>query len=478
MSNFLLGLVGAAVGSAFGMPALGFTVGAGLGSALGHHHGSAPPTAGPRLSDLKVQTSIYGVAIPRLYGTYRISGNMIWASELIERSDPNKTQYHYYANFALGLCGGPIAGFRRVWADGKLLLQPPQDAPPDALCMDYPQWLRFYPGDETQTADPLLEKYQGLGKVPGFRGLAYVVFEDFPLANFNNRLPNLTVEVVQTAAEVIRPEQILPVQPPFPLPLAADERVVDGRRIRTRTGKINNVRYRTQLVVNPPSAPEKNPRVAQLVPLAQIVMSVCQQAGLTADSLDTTGLSAFVRGFVLAGPTSARDALALLQRAYGFDVIESGDKLRCLPRGNPTPLAIPLEAVGAQEDGQVAQAGIVTTRTQSLDLPQNVTVLFTDPTADYAIATQTAQRIHTLATRAERVELPLALNPTEALSIAENLLQEAWEARSQFAFALSRQFVFLEPCDVIRINNCTLRITRIDYGSPGLLKVQAVLNRQ
>lgn len=471
MSNFLLGLVGAAVGSAFGMPALGFTVGAGLGSALGHHHASAPPIAGPRLSDLKVQTSTYGVAIPRLYGTYRISGNILWAAELIERSDPNKTQYYYFANFALGLCSGPIKGIRRLWADGKLLLQPAKDAPADALLMDYPKWLRFYPGDETQNPDSLLEKYQGIGKVPGFRSLAYLVFENFPLANFNNRLPTITVEVVQSAAVVVLPSA------PDP-PLSTDDReeeTIGGRWIRTRRGEKDGVHYRVRSVVKPP-APEKRVWIVQPVPLAEVVTCLCQQAGLIREVLDTTLLTAQVRGFVLAGPTSAREALTLLQRAYFFDVIESGDKLTCWPRGNPTPLAIPLEAIGAQEEGQAVPEGFVTTRTQTLDLPQNVTVLFTDPLTDYAISTQTAQRVHTTATRTERMELPLALSVAEARVIAENLLREAWVARSQCAFVLSRQFVFLEVGDVIAIAHDTLRITRIDYGSPGLLKVQAVFN--
>lgn len=53
----------------------------------------------------------------------------------------------------------------------------------------------IYPGDESQNPDPLMEAYEGSGTVPAFRGLCYVVWETFPLANFGNRVPNLRAEI-------------------------------------------------------------------------------------------------------------------------------------------------------------------------------------------------------------------------------------------------------------------------------------------
>src|SRR5262249_12821489 len=35
----------------------------------------------------------------------------------------------------------------------------------------------------------------GADNTPAYRGLAYVVFEDFPLADYGNRIPNFTFEV-------------------------------------------------------------------------------------------------------------------------------------------------------------------------------------------------------------------------------------------------------------------------------------------
>ena len=47
----------------------------------------------------------------------------------------------------------------------------------------------------TQNPDTFAESILGSGNVPGYRGLAYIVFESLQLASFGNRLPNLTFEI-------------------------------------------------------------------------------------------------------------------------------------------------------------------------------------------------------------------------------------------------------------------------------------------
>src|SRR5690348_3828187 len=75
----------------------------------------------------------------------------------------------------------------RVWADGNLI--------------DLSSFTtRFYSGGDTQTADPLIEEIEGAGNVPAYRGLAYIVFEDMPLAQFGNRIPQLQFEVLHSLA--------------------------------------------------------------------------------------------------------------------------------------------------------------------------------------------------------------------------------------------------------------------------------------
>ena len=81
--------------------------------------------SGPRLDTLQVTASSEGAAIPRLYGTARIGGQIIWATNLEEIASTRKvgskgarqtvTEYAYRANLAIGLCEGQISHIRRVW---------------------------------------------------------------------------------------------------------------------------------------------------------------------------------------------------------------------------------------------------------------------------------------------------------------------------------------------------------------------------
>ncbi len=160
---------------------------------------------GPRLADLSVMASTEGAPIPRLYGRARLSGQVIWATNLeevvstdtqTERSGGSggkgmgggssvtttTTTYSYFANLAVGLCEGPIGAVLRVWADGK---------PLDLAGLT----VRSYTGDEAQTPDPLIVAKEG--DAPAYRGLSYVVFERLPLADFGNRIPQMSFEVVR-----------------------------------------------------------------------------------------------------------------------------------------------------------------------------------------------------------------------------------------------------------------------------------------
>lgn len=53
----------------------------------------------------------------------------------------------------------------------------------------------FYPGDEAQMPDPTIQGIEGVANTPAYRGLGYSLFENFPLLNFGNRVPNLRAEV-------------------------------------------------------------------------------------------------------------------------------------------------------------------------------------------------------------------------------------------------------------------------------------------
>lgn len=207
MAQLILTTVGTAVGGAIGGP-LGAAIGGAIGSAIGapidqQIFGSTQKfnQEGPRLQATQVFVSSEGVSIVRGYGRFRTAGNLIWASRFREevvtettrsggkggskpKTETTTTTYNYFANFAVGLCEGEIQGIGRVWADGKLI-----------NLSDFNH--RIHRGTETQTPDSLITTKEGAGNVPAYRGLAYIVFEDFQINQFGNRLPQLNFEVIR-----------------------------------------------------------------------------------------------------------------------------------------------------------------------------------------------------------------------------------------------------------------------------------------
>jgi hypothetical protein len=188
-------LVLTAAGTALGGP-VGGAIGALIGQQIDGRLFAPKPRQGPRLGELAVQTSSYGSQIPRLFGTMRVAGTVIWATDLKEersksgggKGQPKTVNYSYSANFAVALSGRPILAVRRIWADGKLLRGAAGDFKTATL-------YRLHPGGEDQAVDPLIAAVEGAGETPAYRGIAYAVFEDFQLADYGNRIPSLTFEV-------------------------------------------------------------------------------------------------------------------------------------------------------------------------------------------------------------------------------------------------------------------------------------------
>lgn len=216
MASLVFGVIGAAIGAPFagllGMSgaSLGWTIGSMLGGAL--FAPKQPTQFGPRLGDLKVQTSTYGNPIPVGWGSFRCAGNVIWSTPKLETAhsqtsggkggggEVTQVSYTYSQSFAVAICAGEIAGIRRIWANGKLIYNLSDTADVATVVASNQQavGIRFYTGSETQTADSLIQAYVGVANTPAYRGTAYVVFENLQLADYGNQMPNLEFEVVES----------------------------------------------------------------------------------------------------------------------------------------------------------------------------------------------------------------------------------------------------------------------------------------
>ena len=232
-------VVGAVIGAFIpgGYVMLGAAIGGAIGGAIDPPKG--PKIEGPRLNDLSVQTSTYGAQIPVIHGTVATFGNIFWV-ENNKLKETKKTEeqggkggggqevstYSYSATFALGLCLGPVDGIGRIWCSGKLIADFRDSSLSGIMATNLTEIavenllagvgdmkganpentgngaIRFYNGSSGQQPDSRMQATLGVANTPAYRGLAYLVFEDFQLEDFGNSLmgAQFKVEVVETAS--------------------------------------------------------------------------------------------------------------------------------------------------------------------------------------------------------------------------------------------------------------------------------------
>lgn len=208
-----LGALGSSIGAKFGLSALGFAVGSAIGQQL---IAPDPTVEGPRLDDLNNFDSAYGKPIPKVWGTMQVAGNVIWATDPILFEDTWTTRegggtfskgvkvrhYSYYATFAVLICEGEIDAVTKIWLDDTLLYDLSDSASVDNVIAsdDIENVITIYKGTETQTADPTIESVEGAGNAPGYRGRAYIVFNQLNVDDYGG-VPKVTVEVIKNSSK-------------------------------------------------------------------------------------------------------------------------------------------------------------------------------------------------------------------------------------------------------------------------------------
>lgn len=257
MATILLSTAGAALGSSIGgsflglsMTAIGRFAGAMVGNAIDRRGASRQSISTPQqitgggsetietgqMNRFRMTSAGEGRPIGQVFGRMRVAGQVIWSSEFEERiytatgtQTSTQTQggtstaqqggkggaaggaasaqsvapttittsnttvnqvYAYSISIAVALCEGEITSIGRVWADGV-------EVPSADLNM------RVYTGAEDQQPDPKIEAVEGAGMAPAYRGTAYVVFENLAVADYGNRVPQFTFEVIRGATNAL-----------------------------------------------------------------------------------------------------------------------------------------------------------------------------------------------------------------------------------------------------------------------------------
>jgi len=150
----------------------------------------------PKLSAISLQSSAWGGAIPIVYGTTRVSANVIYLpqSDFVgvpqyDRQGVGKgggsvtqTSWVYSATIMMAIAEGPIAGVNSVWADKDLV--------PGGLSY---YGFSLFTGSRTQTTWTFLSTYHPTNAI-GYSGTAYVAAAPIALGS-SGALKNFSYEV-------------------------------------------------------------------------------------------------------------------------------------------------------------------------------------------------------------------------------------------------------------------------------------------
>lgn len=203
------GVVGGIIGAIITESPQGFQYGYMIGAGIG---AIADPQKiqGPKLDDLRVQISSYGVPIPQTWGNDRVAGNVIWSTDLVDteytdsgKGGPEVANHSYSVSCAILIGEGEIASIRRIWADAKCVydVRPGVSAEVTAASDAFRYFFTFYTGSEAQSPDPTMEAHLGAGNVPAYLGSSYIVFTDLVVDEYGKRLPSFSFEIAVTAPE-------------------------------------------------------------------------------------------------------------------------------------------------------------------------------------------------------------------------------------------------------------------------------------
>ena len=366
-------LVLSTVGTMLGGP-VGGAIGSLLGQSIDQQLLGPGPRRGPRLGDLSVQSSSYGSPIPRLFGTMRVAGSIIWSTDLQEqsqtetaKSQPETITYSYSASFAVALSARPIVGIGRIWADGKLIRN--ADG-----AFSVSTGFRIYNGSEDQQPDPLIASTEGIGSTPAYKGVAFVVFENLELADFGNRIPFLTFEVIADQAPVA----------------------------------------------------------------LSTILGEASDGAITSSATKTIG------GFASYGSSIAA-AIDPLVKTFAIPL---ADDSSVFVSPAEVSLAVAQDEGGCSAD-EHPSSRISTSQTPAPSLPSELTLSYYDPARDYQSGVARAS-LDSRTAPVDQLELPAAMQASEAKALAETSLARRWAERDKLTLRLPPAYLDIQPGTLVQ----------------------------
>lgn len=173
-------------------------------------------------NEFSFSVSAYGGILPIVFGSDKLNGNVIWASPVVDKTLIVEKEVVLYktVSFALAVCEGVINGMLRMWVGERLIvdnrakvdeegvIQPDADGfvigftvdltDPESPLRSLSETERtttvsVFSGSETQIPEGVLVDEEGYDNTPAYRGVAYILFENFLVAD--SSVPTVAAEI-------------------------------------------------------------------------------------------------------------------------------------------------------------------------------------------------------------------------------------------------------------------------------------------
>lgn len=264
--------------------------------------------------------------------------------------------------------------------------------------------IEFYRGTDDQPADPTMATLAGK-PVPAYRNRAHIVLKRLQLADYGNRVPSFTFEIVRFENET----------------------------------------------------------------LTSSLVSIIDRTGLDPSLYDITAIpteldQAFVPGYTIARRTTMRKVIETLIEAFRIDVAEIGPKIVFRSRSRSGDHVVNYDELGAVESEGSLTASITISRRDVLELPRIVEAMFKDIERDYQDNSMRWMRTQVIADHVAAVDLGLVLYPHVAKAWSRAKLRDIWLSRQTLEFTLPPKYIYVSPSDTITV--VTDKIIGIQSGLP------------
>jgi len=402
-----------------------------------------PPTIGT-LEDLAVQKSELGLSLPKIYGRYRVSGNVVWATPLRERVTAGSSSLFglvqgadtvRYRTSCLAVLSQRCYKLGRVWLgqaymgnlEDSTLFDPMGGDDGNHARLDNTRYFFDCVGaygnlNSSRHYHPIQE-FEGLGQnYPAFVNSSTIQFDALEVTlRFGGSIPAIEVEVIG--------QETLPT-------------------------------------------------------LEFVVRDVLEISGLDPRLIDVSVLSDTIVSGARLGYNggSVKDFLEDLARVYLFNIYEDNET-GMITAGYAnriqSPIIIPNSALFVKEYGSSSVEGIVETKSQPTELPTSVEITYPNELNAYKTGTQRIQSTRSRYLNEVRINSEVVLDDDRAATIIQSIFdtyRRQTETYSNILTDLTYANIGIDDAITFPLEGrqITAKVTRKAIGTNGIVEFEAI----